>query len=142
MNHHQRYARITLRVLLWILAVDAFAKGCALLFGGRAIIRRVFPLLPESQVTPFALMTWYETGALDLGLGVMLSVAARDPLRQTAVVYGIATALYLAAIVEPVEFYALGIDRFVSVALVWMHALVRVAVASLLLLLRSRAGDH
>lgn len=131
-------SKFLLRLLLVVLAADAAAKGLLMIFGGRWILLRSFPDIPTSQITSLLLVTRMEAGGLDIALAFMLISAVREPLRCRTVVIGTAIALIIGAISEMVGLYYYEMSAFYSVPAAWIHAVVRTAVAAMLLLLEAR----
>src|SRR5262249_34223747 len=129
-SHH------ALRILLVILGLDATAKGLVMIFGGKALMMRLFPHPPESEITTLLLLMRQESGALEFAVGLMLYFAYRDPPRNVAILNAIAVGLCIAAVASVVSLYTLDASRLYPTSTVWGHALLRSAVAALLFYLR------
>ncbi len=131
-------SRPALRILTLILAIDAIAKGLVMIFGGKAVMTRLFPYPPESEITTLLLLTRQQLGAQDLALGLMLYFAFRDPVRNVAVLYGIVLGLCIAAVTSVISLSTLDAGRLYPPYSIWAHSLLRLAVATLLYCLRPR----
>ena len=70
---------------------------------------------------------------------MMLFLAFRNPRGNRAVIVGVAIALALAAVVGLAGTYALGATPFFSELWLWLHSMVRLAVAAVLLWLMPRS---
>jgi hypothetical protein len=125
-----------LRTLVVILGLDATAKGLIMIFGGKALMMRLFPHPPESEITTLLLLMRQESGALDLAMGLMLYFAYRDPPRNVAILNAIAVGLCIAAVASVVSLYTLDASKLYPAPTVWGHSLVRLGVAALLFYLR------
>ncbi len=130
-----------LRVVLLLLMLDAVAKAGLLLFGGRALLLRLFPSLQESEISPLLLLNRQEYGLATLVFALLLYWAVRDPVRNVAVLYAAIVGLCLAALHEVISIYTEGANRFSSRWSTWAHALVRVGAAALLFYLRPPKGQ-
>jgi hypothetical protein len=125
-----------LRILLAILGLDAAAKGLFMIFGGKALMMRLFPHPPESEITTLLLLTRQESGALDLAMGLMLYFAYRDPARNVAVLNAVAVGLCIAAVASVASLYTLDAGKLYPASIVWGHSLLRLVVAASLFYLR------
>lgn len=129
-----------LRILLVILCLDASAKGLLLISTGKRFMTHLFPYPPESEITTLLLLMRKEWGALDLAVAFMLYFAFRDPVRNVAIIDGVAVALMLGAFTSLFSFYALEATRLYPAYSIWGHSLFRLLVAVLLYYLRPRRG--
>ena len=67
-----------LRVILWLLALDAAIGGAVLLLGGRAVFIWLFPHVPASEVSDLLLFRQKPWG----GLGVALTIRGSGGLTE------------------------------------------------------------
>lgn len=121
-----------LRVILWLLALDAAIGGAVLLVGGRAVFIRLFSYAPASEVSDLLLFKQKQWGALGVALTIMLIAAARDPRRNSVIVWAIAVGLAVAGIVELSSIWLLGAARLFPVFLTVVHSLTRIGIALVL----------
>src|SRR5262252_8530300 len=88
-----------LRVVYALLGVDALLKSILLVFGGKWVVALAFPDIPSSEISKLVLLTRQEWGALEFGVAVILFLSAWSPRNSLPVLYGIAAALALGAVV-------------------------------------------
>ena len=125
-----------LRVVYAILGVDALLKSILLVFGGKWVLVLAFPGIPSSEISKLLLLARQEYGALEFGVAVILFLSLRNPRNTLPVLYGIAAALFLGAVVPLLGAYRLGLTALFSGYAMWLHSAVRIAMAGLLLFLR------
>lgn len=127
-----------LRVVLFLLAVDAAIRGLLTIFASKWALNHSFPSISRSEITTLLLLINRESGALDIGVSLMLFRAFSDPERNAAVIDGIALALVVVAATTLVSIYDLRAAHWFSVFSVWGHSLLRLAIAGLLVYFRPR----
>ena len=141
-----RRSETVLRVAYALLGVDALLKSILLVFGGKWVLVLAFPGIPSSEISKLLLLTRQEYGALEFGVAVILVLSARNPRNTLPILYGIAAALFLGAVVPLLGAYRLGLTALFSGYAMWLHSAIRIAVAGLLLYLRpteaSNRGPH
>ena len=125
-----------LRVVSALLAVDALLKSILLVFGGKWALRLAFPGIPSSEISKLVLLTRQESGAIEFGVAVILFLSMRNPRNSLPVLYGIAAALFIGAVLPLVGTYRLGLVPFFPAYAMWLHSAIRIAVAGLLLYVR------
>ena len=125
-----------LRAVYALLAVDALLKSILLVFGGKWALMLAFPGIPSSEISKLLLLTRQESGALEFGVAVILFLSMRNPRNSLPVLYGIAAALFIGAVLPLVGTYRLGLVPFFSAYAMWLHSAIRIAVAGLLLYVR------
>ena len=125
-----------LRVAYALLGVDALLKSILLVFGGKWALMLAFPGIPSSEISKLLLLTRQETGALEFGVAVILFLSVRNPRNSLPVLYGIAAALFIGAVVPLLGTYRLGLTSLFSGYAMWLHSAIRIAVAGLLLYVR------
>ena len=131
-----------LRVVYALLGVDALLKSILLVFGGKWVLLLAFPGIPNSEISKLLLLTRQEYGALEFGVAVILFLSVRNPRNTLPVLYGIAAALFLGAVVPLLGAYRLGLTALFSGYAVWLHSALRIAVAGLLLYLRPTEASN
>jgi hypothetical protein len=127
-----------LRVILWLLALDAGIGGLVLLLGGRAAFTWFFPHTPASELTDLLLfkqMTW---GGLGAALTIMLVAAARDPRGKSIIVWAISVGLAIAGIAELSAIWLLDVARLFPLITIVVHSITRIGIAVVLVFLEKR----
>lgn len=125
-----------LRIVYALLGVDALLKSILLVFGGKWALMLAFPGIPSSEISKLLLLTRQESGALEFGVAAILFLSAQNPRNSLPVLYGIAAALFMGAVVTLLGTYRLGLVPLFSGYAIWLHSAIRIAVAGLLLYLR------
>ena len=97
---------------------------------------REFPGIPISEISNLLLPTRQKFCALEFGVAVMLFLSARSPRNSLPVLYGMAVALFVGAVVPLLSGYRLGLTALFSGYGMWLHAAIRMGVSGLLLYLR------
>jgi hypothetical protein len=126
------------RGILWLLALDAAIGAAVLLLGGRALFIWLFPSAPASEVSDLFLFKQKTWGALGVALAIMLMSAARDPLRNSVIVWAITVGLAVAGIAELMSIWLLGAARLFPMSSIVAHALARIGIALVLAYLEKR----
>jgi Na+-driven multidrug efflux pump len=127
-----------LRIVLGFFSLLLALAGLLLLFGSKPLILRLFMHPPESEASTLLLVVLKEMGRFVLMLSVMLVFAARDPVRNVAIIDGFAAGLCILAITPLVSLYTLDVRRLYPGYLTWVRSLVRLLLASTLYYLRPR----
>ena len=127
-----------LKVILWLLALDAAIGGAVLLVGGRAVFIWLFRDAPASEVSDLLLFKQKTWGGLGVALTIMLISAARDPRRNSVIVWAIAVGLAVAGIAELSSIWVLGAARLFPMSNIVAHSLTRIGIALALAYLGKR----
>jgi hypothetical protein len=127
-----------LRVILWLLALDAAVGGAVLLVGGRAVFIWLFSDAPASEVTDLLLFKQKTWGALGVALTIMLISAARDPRRNSVIVWAMAVGLAISGIAELLSIWLLDVARLFPMFNIVVHSLARICIALVLAYLEHR----
>ena len=127
-----------LRVILWLLALDAAIGGAVLLVGGRAVFIWLFRDAPAAEVSDLLLFKQKTWGGLGVALTIMLISAARDPRRNSVIVWAIAVGLAVAGIAELSSIWVLGAARLFPLFNIVAHSLTRIGIALALAYLGKR----
>jgi hypothetical protein len=127
-----------LRVILWLLALDAAVGGAVLLVGGRAVFIWLFSDAPASEVTDLLLFKQKTWGALGVALTIMLISAARDPRRNSVIVWAMAVGLAISGIAELLSIWLLDVARLFPMLNIVVHSLARICIALVLAYLEHR----
>ena len=127
-----------LRVILWLLALDAAIGGAVLLVGGRAVFTWLFSDAPASEVSDLLLFKQKTWGALGVALTIMLISAARDPRRNSVIVWAMAVGLAISGIAELLSIWLLDVVRLFPMFNIVVHSLTRIGIALVLAYLEHR----
>jgi hypothetical protein len=136
-----------LRVVLGFLSLFMAIGGVILIFSSKSLILRLFLRPPEAEVSTLFLFTLKEMGGFALMLAVMVFFAARDPVRNVAIVDALAAGLCILSLTPLVSRWMLEIQSLYPGHLIWARSVIRLALAGLLFYLRPRetqwkpAGD-
>jgi len=130
-----------LRVVLGFLSLLMTAGGLVLIVSSKPLILRLFLHPPEAEVSTLFLFTLKEMGGFALMLAVMVFFAARDPVRNVAIIDALAIGLCILAVTPLVSHRTLDIQRIYPGHLVWVRSTVRLALAGVLFFLRPRQGQ-
>jgi hypothetical protein len=109
-----------------------------MIFAGKPLVVRVFLRPPEGEVSTLLLFLLKETGGFALMLSLLLWFAARDPVRNVAILDAVIVGLCILAVTPIVSLWMTDIRRIYPAYLVWGRSLVRLAIAALFYWLRPR----
>ncbi len=109
-----------------------------MILSSKPLILRVFLHPPASEVSSLLLALLKEMGGVMLMISVMLFLAARDPARNVAILDALIVGLCILAITPLLWLKMLDFGRLYPPYLIWGRALVRLALAALLLYARPR----
>jgi hypothetical protein len=127
-----------LRIILSLFSLFAAAAGLLLIFAGRPLMIRLFLSPPESEFSTLLLFTLKQLGGVILIFSFLFFYAARDPVRNVAVVDALIVGLCVLAFTQLLSLYTTAIQRLYPAHLLWVRPAVRLLVAALLLYLRPR----
>lgn len=127
-----------LRNILAIISLLSGVGGLLFMFAGKSLLLRLFLSPPESEFSTLLLTALKEFGGGLLMVSAMLFFAYRDPVRNVAIVNALIFGLCVLTITPLLAYYTLDLRTLYPAYLIWARALVRLAVAILLLYLRPR----
>jgi len=127
-----------LKGILWLLALDAAIGGAVLLVGGRAVFIWLFREAPASEVSDLLLFKQKTWGGLGMALTIMLISAARDPRRNSVIVWAMAVGLAIAGVAELLSIWLLGAARLFPMYKIVAHSLTRIGLALVVAYLEKR----
>jgi hypothetical protein len=136
-----------LRVVLGFLSLFMAIGGVILIFSSKSLILGLFLHPPEAEISTLFLFTLKEMGGFALMLAVMVFFAARDPVRNVAIIDALTVGLCILAFTPLVSRWMLDIQSIYPGHLIWARSVIRLALAALLYYLRPRqtqwksAGD-
>jgi len=127
-----------LRIILGVFSALAAVGGLFMIFAGKPLIMRIFLRPPEVEVSTLLLFVLKEMGGFALMLSLLLFFAARDPVRNLAIVNAVIAGLCILALTPLLSFYTLDIQKIYPGHLVWGRSVLRLAIAALLYFLKPR----
>ena len=127
-----------LGILLRVLSLLATLGGLLLIFAGKSLIVRILLQPPKAEVSTLLLSLLKETGGMVLMLGVLLWLAARNPVRNVAVVDALIAGLCILTLTPLLSLWMTDIRSIYPGYLLWGRSVVRLAMAALLYWLRPR----
>jgi hypothetical protein len=136
-----------LRVVLGFLSLVMAIGGVILIFSSKSLILGLFLHPPEAEISTLFLFTLKEMGGFALMLAIMAFFAARDPVRNVAIIDALTVGLCILACMPLVSRWMLDIQSIYPGHLIWARSVIRLALAALLYYLRPRetqwkpAGD-
>jgi hypothetical protein len=128
----------TLRILLGFFSLLAAAAGLLMIFGDKPLLVRLFLRPPEPEFSTLLLAMMKEMGGILLMLSVLFFSAARDPVRNVAIVDALIAGLCVLAVTPLLSLYTLDVQRLYPAYLIWGRSLVRLLIVALLYYLRPR----
>lgn len=129
------------RIALRFLAILLVVWGLLMIFGNKAMIMRMFVHPPEIEVSTLLLFTLKEVGGVALMLAALLWFAARDPMRNVAIIDGFIVGCCVFAVTPLISLAMLPIREIYPSRVVWGRSVIRLALAALFCVLRPRSGD-
>ena len=129
-----RTLRIVLRVFSFLVAFGSLL----MIFAGKPLILRIFLRSPEGEVSTLLLFLLKETGGFALMLSLLLWFAARDPVRNVAILDAVIAGLCILSITPLVSLWMTDIRTIYPAYLLWGRSVVRLAIAAFLYWLRPR----
>ena len=126
-----------LRLVSALIAVG----GVFMIFSGRPVILTVFMHPPASEISTLLLALLKEVGGMMLMLSVMLFLAARDPVRNVAIIDGLIVGLCILSITPLLSLKMLNFGSLYPPYLIWGRALVRLILAGVLFRARPRGTE-
>ena len=127
-----------LRISLRVFSLLAVAGGLLMIFAEKPLIVRIFLRPSEGEVSTLLLSLLKETGGMTLMLGVLLWLAARNPLRNVAIVDALIAGLCILAVTPLLSLWMTDIRSIYPAYFLWGRSAVRLAIAALLYWLRPR----
>ena len=127
-----------LRILLGVLSLLAALGGLLMIFADRPLMVRILLRPPEGEVSTLVVSLLKEMGGMVLTLAVFLWLAARDPMRNVAIMDGLIAGLCILAVTPLVSLWMTDIRNLYPAYLLWVRSVLRVAIAALLYWMRPR----
>ena len=98
----------------------------------------VFLRPPEGEVSTLLLSLFKEMGGITLMVGLLLWLAARNPVRNIAVVDALIVGLCILSVTPLLSLWETDIRSIYPAYLLWGRSVVRLAIAALLYWLKPR----
>jgi len=136
MTSHVR-AFVGLTILLWVLAALIVVAGLLVIFATAWFLG----LVQSSEwfgASPLVPLLFKFLGVLALGLGYLVSCAARDPVRYVAVIDVMAFFAIVGAIIDAIAALNHVYGPLFPAGALWARAIVRLIIAVLLIAWRPR----
>ena len=127
-----------LRIVLRVFSLLVGFESLLMIFAGKPLVVRVFLRPPDAEVSTLLLFLLKETGGFALTLSLLLWLAARDPVRNVAILDAVTVGLCILAVTPIVSLSMTDIRSIYPAYLVWGRSVVRLAIAALLYSLRPR----
>ena len=127
-----------LRILLGLFSLLAAIGGLVLIFADRSLMVRILLRPPEGEVSILVVSLLKEMGGMVLTLAVLLWLAARDPMKNVAIVDGLIAGLCVLAVTPLVSLWTTDIRSLYPAYLLWGRSVLRIAIAALLYWMRPR----
>jgi hypothetical protein len=129
-----RVLRIVLRVFSWLAAIG----GLFMILADKPLVVRVFLRPPEGEVSTLLLSLLKEMGGVTLMASLLLWLAARNPVRNVAIVDALIVGLCILSVTPLLSLWGTGIRSIYPAYLLWGRSVVRLAIAALLYWLKPR----
>ena len=127
-----------LRILLGVFSLLAALGGLLMIFADKPLIVRILLRPPEGEVSILVVSLLKEMGGMVLTLAVLLWLAARDPMKNVAIVDGLIAGLCVLAVTPLVSLWTTDIRSLYPAYLLWGRSVLRIAIAALLYWMRPR----
>jgi hypothetical protein len=130
-----------LRIVLGFLSLLMAVAGVLLIVSSKGFILRMFMHPPAFEISTLLLAAVKEMGGLLLMLSMMLFFAARDPVRNVAIIDALAVGLCILAVTPLVSLYTTDVRNLYPGYLIWTRSLGRLVLAGVVWWLRPREGQ-
>jgi hypothetical protein len=128
----------TLRIVLRVFALLAAIGGLFMIFADKPLVVRVFLRPPEGEISTLLLSLLKEMGDVTLMVSLLLWLAARNPVRNIAVVDALIVGLCILSVTPLLSLWGTDIRSIYPAYLLWGRSVVRLAIAALLYWLKPR----
>jgi hypothetical protein len=129
-----RGLRIVLRVLSLLIAVGSLL----MIFAQKSLLERIFLSPRAGEVSTLLVFVLKEMGGLTLMLALFLWLAARDPVRNVAILDGLVAGLCILSVTPLLSLWTTDIPSIYPAYLIWGRSIVRLALAVILYWLKPR----
>src|SRR5712692_10146514 len=129
-----RTLRIVLRVFSFLVAFGSLI----MIFAGKPVVMRIFLRPPGREVSTLLLFLLTETGGFAFMLSLLFWFAARDPVRNVAILDAVIAGLCILSVTPLLSLWMTDIRSIYPAYLVWSRSVVRLSIALVLYWLRPR----
>jgi len=127
-----------LRIVLRVFSLLAAIGGLFMILADKPLVVRVFLRPPEGEVSTLLLSLLKEMGGVTLMASLLLWLAARNPVRNVAIVDALIVGLSILSVTPLLSLWGTGIRSIYPAYLLWGRSVVRLAIAALLYWLKPR----
>ena len=131
-------AHRVLRIFLRVFSLLAAIGGLFMILAGKPLVVLVFLRPPEGEVSTLLLSLLKEMGGVTLMLSLLLWLAARNPVRNVAIVDALIVGLCILSATPLLSLWGTDIRSIYPAYLLWGRSVVRLAIAALLYWLKPR----
>jgi hypothetical protein len=136
MAEDYRAPRIVLRVIAAVMIVG----GLVMIFSTKELVMRAAMQAPASEVSTLMMFMTKEFGGVLLMLSTLLWFAARDPVRNVAIIDAFTIGFCVLAITPLIARAMLPLREIYPDYLVWGRSVVRLVMAGVFWWVRPRAA--
>ena len=122
----------TLSIVLRVFSLLVAFGSLLMIFAGKPLVVRVFLRPPEAEVSTLLLFLLKETGGFALMLSLLLWFAARDPVRNVAILDAVIAGLCILSVTPLISLWMTDIRSIYPAYLVWGRSVVRLGIAAFL----------
>jgi hypothetical protein len=127
-----------LRIVLRVFSLLAAIGGLFMILADKPLVVRVFLQPPEGEVSTLLLSLLKEMGGVTLMASLLLWLAARNPVRNVAIVDALIVGLCILSVTPLLSLWGTDIRSIYPAYLLWGRSVVRLAIAALLYWLKPR----
>ena len=127
-----------LRIVLRVFALLAAIGGLFMILADKPLVVRVFLRPPEGEISTLLLSLLKEMGGVTLMVSLLLWLAARNPVRNVAIVDALIVGLCILSVTPLLSLWGTDIRSIYPAYLLWGRSVVRLAIAALLYWLKPR----
>ena len=127
-----------LRIVLRVFSLLAAIGGLFMILADKPLVVRVFLRPPEGEVSTLFLSLLKEMGGVTLMASLLLWLAARNPVRNVAIVDALIVGLCILSVTPLLSLWGTDIRSIYPAYLLWGRSVVRLAIAALLYWLKPR----
>ena len=117
------------RILLGMIATLMIAGGLMMIFSGKGLLMRMFMQPPAGEVSTLMMFMTKEFGGVLLMLSTLLWFAARDPVRNVAIIDAFIIGFIILTVTPLIARATLPLREIYPNYLVWGRSVVRLVMA-------------
>jgi hypothetical protein len=127
-----------LRIVLRVFSLLAAIGGLFMILADKPLVVRMFLRPPEGEISTLLLSLLKEMGGVTLVVSLLLWLAARNPVRNVAVLDALIVGLCILSVTPLLSLWGTDIRSIYPAYLLWGRSVVRLAIAALLYWLKPR----